>query len=141
MYRGFLLIDAAVVPQIFIKVLEAKKLLASGQAKNISTAIKMADISRSAFYKYKDSVFTSESVSDIVTANIILLDELGALQEVLALLSKAGANVVSINQALPANGTAEVSITMKTAEMQLGLNETLKQLKMQKTVVEVKCNA
>ena len=61
--RRFLLVDADVLPEVFVKVLQAKELLASGAVSNISAAAKQAGISRSAFYKYKDTVFDAETPS------------------------------------------------------------------------------
>lgn len=57
MEKRFLLVDVNVLPEVFLHVLKAKELLASGKAKNISVATKMAGLSRSAFYKYKDCIF------------------------------------------------------------------------------------
>ena len=67
MEKKFLIVDQAVLPEVFSKVLRAKELLASGAAKNVSAAAKMVDLSRSAFYKYKDSVFDFENTKSIVT--------------------------------------------------------------------------
>ena len=98
MERRFLLVEAGVLPDVFLKVLHAKELLASGEAKNVSAAAKMADISRSAFYKYKDSIFSAESGRELVTINATLKDETGALHALLAGISDAGASIVTINQ-------------------------------------------
>ncbi|MDL2254187.1 amino acid-binding protein, partial [Ruminococcaceae bacterium OttesenSCG-928-I18] len=73
--KRYLLVEASVVPQVFLRVLRAKELLASGEAKNVSRATQMADVSRSAFYKYKDSVFQAAYGSEVVTLNARLLDE------------------------------------------------------------------
>ena len=61
--RRFLLVDSSALPDVFLKVLQAKELLASGSVSNISTAARQAGISRSAFYKYKDYVFDAETGS------------------------------------------------------------------------------
>ena len=60
MEKRFLLVDVSVLPEVFLRVLRAKELLASGAAKNISVATRMVDVSRSAFYKYKDCIFDAE---------------------------------------------------------------------------------
>ena len=65
--RRFLLVDADVLPEVFVKVLQAKELLASGAVSNISAAAKQAGISRSAFYKYKDTVFDAENGRESIT--------------------------------------------------------------------------
>ena len=65
--RRFLLVDTEVLPDVFVKVLEAKELLASGAVSNISLAARKAGISRSAFYKYKDYVFDAETGRETIT--------------------------------------------------------------------------
>lgn len=73
--RRFLLVDADVLPEVFVKVLQAKELLASGAVSNISAAAKQAGISRSAFYKYKDTVFDAETGRESITVVATLLDQ------------------------------------------------------------------
>ena len=75
--RRFLLVDADVLPEVFVKVLQAKELLASGAVSNISAAAKQAGISRSAFYKYKDTVFDAETGRESITVVATLLDKTG----------------------------------------------------------------
>ena len=82
--RRFLLVDAEVLPDVFLKVLQAKELLASGAVTNISSAARRAGISRSAFYKYKDYVFDAESGRETLTVIATLLDKTGALQGLLS---------------------------------------------------------
>ena len=84
MERRFLLVNAEVLPEVFLKVLRAKEMLASGEAQNISEATRRVELSRSAFYKYKDSVFDAENRREVVTIQATLLDETGALQSLLA---------------------------------------------------------
>ena len=110
MERRFLMVDAAVLPEVFLKVLKAKELLANGAARNISAATRQAGISRSAFYKYKDCIFDSENSREVITVMATLLDETGALQALLAGISAAGASIVTINQATPENGAAQVAV-------------------------------
>ena len=96
--RRFLLVDADVLPEVFVKVLQAKELLASGAVSNISAAAKQAGISRSAFYKYKDTVFDAETGRESITVVATLLDKTGALQSLLSGISAAGASIVTITQ-------------------------------------------
>ena len=110
MSQKFLLVDAEALPEVFLKVLKAKELLASGAARNISDAAKQVDISRSAFYKYKDSVFDAENSNEVITVLATLLDETGALQSLLAGISEAGGSVVTISQSKPENGAAQVEV-------------------------------
>ena len=138
MERRFLLVEAGVLPDVFLKVLHAKELLASGEAKNVSAAAKMADISRSAFYKYKDSIFSAESGRELVTITATLKDETGALHALLAGISDAGASIVTINQSTPEDGTALVDVTVRTGGMRMEFDELLHVLAAQRTVVDVR---
>ena len=113
---NFLLVSAQVLPEVFLKVVEAKMLLAQGKAKSSSQAAKLAGISRSAFYKYKDSVYLyDERMSEsLVTFSLTLEDRPGVLSSTLTELYKAGANIITVNQNIPAGGVASVSISART---------------------------
>lgn len=137
MEKRFLLVEASVLPDVFLKVLRAKELLASGEAKNISAAARRADLSRSAFYKYKDCIFDAENSREVLTVMATLLDQTGALQSLLAGISAAGASIVTINQSTPENGAAQVAVSIRTGTMQMTVDEMLAQLARQSTVVEI----
>ena len=139
--RRFLLVDSEVLPTVFVKVLEAKELLASGAVASISAAAKQSGISRSAFYKYKDCVFDAENGRESITVIATLRDRTGALQELLSGISEAGASVLTITQSRPADGTAQVEVTMRTDTMQLTVEELLARLSRQPQVVEVRRGA
>ena len=135
--RHFLLVDAEVLPEVFLKVLKAKELLASGAARNISAAARAVDLSRSAFYKYKDCVFDARSSQQIVTVQAVLRDETGALQALLAGISEAGGSVVTITQAMPENGAAKVELTVRTDTLKMSLGEMFARLSLQPMVVHI----
>lgn len=135
--RRFLLVDVSVLPEVFVKVLEAKEILASGKGVNISAAARQAGISRSAFYKYKDFVFDAETGREAITVIATLLDRTGALQGLLSGISAAGASIVTITQSRPENGTAQVEVTVRTGTMQMSVEEMLGRLSHQPEVVEV----
>ena len=137
MERRFFLVEASVLPEVFLKVLKAKELQASGEAKNISSATRQADISRSAFYKYKDCIFDAENNREVLTVMATLLDQTGALQALLAGISAAGASIVTINQSTPENGAAQVAVSIRTGTMQMTVDEMMAQLSRQPTVVEI----
>lgn len=128
------MVDAAVLPEVFLKVLKAKELLASGEARNISAATRAVDLSRSAFYKYKDCIFDARSTQQIITVLATLLDETGALQALLGGISAAGGSVVTINQATPENGAAKVEVTVRTDTLRVSIEEMLAQLAQQRAV-------
>ena len=137
MERRFYLVDAQVLPEVFLKVVRAKELLASGEARSISAATRAVDLSRSAFYKYKDCIFDSENGREVITVMATLRDETGALQSLLAGISAAGASIVTINQSTPENGAALVAIRPDT--MQMTPEELTEKLSRQRMVVGVHC--
>lgn len=128
---NFYLINASIVPDIYKKVITAKSLLASGKAKSASQAAKMADISRSAYYKYKDAIFeyNGDDSSDTATINAKLMDNAGVLSSLMNELYKAGANVLSVNQSVPIHSVADVSVTVQIAEMTATKEELLNSIK------------
>ncbi len=138
MERRFYLVDAHVLPEVFLKVVRAKELLASGQARNISAATRAVGLSRSAYYKYKDCIFDSENGRELITVMATLRDQTGALQSLLAGISSAGASIVTINQATPENGAAQVAVTIRTDTMQMTPDELAAMLARQSTVVGVR---
>ena len=110
--RKFYLIEEDVVPEIFIKVLQAKRYLATGKAKNASHAAELAELSRSAFYKYKDHIFSeNESVSENIATLAFTLDDVtGVLSDILGVFAKSKISVLTINQNIPINGIATTEI-------------------------------
>ncbi len=140
MNQEYYLIDKSVLPEIFSKVIEAKKLLQTGQCKTINDATKKVNISRSVFYKYKDSVhvFVEKDKQNIITIILYLSDEVGALSRVLALISSAGASILTINQSVPMNGIAPVSISFNTLNMNIELEYLLRQMEQLNGVLSVK---
>lgn len=126
-----LLVDASVLPDVFKKVLAAKSLLASGEAESATDAARMAGISRSAFYKYKNMVFPydADGGGHILTVHFVLSDRPGVLSSVLTAFASAGANVLTVNQNIPADGSASVSISARTDRLQLPPEQFLQQLK------------
>ena len=139
--RRFLLVDAAALPPVFGRVLQAKEMLAAGQAPSISAAVRQAGISRSAYYKYKDVVFDAETGREAITLTATLRDRTGALQKLLSGVSAAGASVVTITQSRPENGTAQVEVTVRTGTMQMTVDEMLHRLARDPDVVEVRRGA
>lgn len=127
----FLLIDAAVLPDVFARVLEAKQLLSAGKAGSAAEAARMAGISRSAFYKYKDAVYAYNSetnASRIISIHAVLQDKPGVLMAVISAFYNVGANILTINQNIPISGLAPVSISANIEQMKIGLDELVKRL-------------
>ena len=118
---------------------EAKRLLAVGKARNRSDAAKISGISRSALYKYKDHVFLyNENIDQsVITINVYLEDRPGVLSALLDRFSRQGANILTVNQNIPADGVAPVSISARL-ESSGGVEELLERLGDVDGVVEVK---
>ena len=91
----YYLVEASVLPEIFAKVIEAKELLETGQVRTVADAVARVDISRSAFYKYRDAVrpFNDMMTGRIITFQLLLHDEQGLLSEILGVFADAGANI------------------------------------------------
>ena len=123
----YLLVEESIAPDIFKKVLEAKKYLATGKARNSSEAVRLADISRSAFYKYKDRVmeYNSNASGNIVTFYLTMEDIPGVLSSVINHLAEYGANILTINQSIPTNGCAAVTISAETSAMEKSLEQLI----------------
>ena len=126
----YFIVEAKAMPEIFRKVAEAKRLLETGEAKTVNAAAQAVEISRSAFYKYKDAVrpFNDMLHGRIVTFQVLLKDEPGALSGTLNVLAGTGANILTINQSIPVNGCAVVTMTVETSALRDSLEEVLASL-------------
>ena len=113
-----LLVDSSVLPEVFLRVVEAKRMLAVGQVRSLSEAAKAAGISRSALYKYKDCVFVhNEALDDkVITLSARLEDRPGVLSGLLNSLSEQQGNILTVNQNIPVDGVAQVSLSLKMGE-------------------------
>ncbi len=123
----YYIVAADALPEIFIKVAEAKRMMQTGEAETVGAATKMAGISRSAFYKYKDSVqpFTDMKAEHIITFYAMLKNISGVLSRVLAVFAQSGANILTINQSIPTNGCAAVTISAETSAMDESIEQLL----------------
>ena len=121
----YYIVAANALPEVFIKVAEAKRMMQTGEADTVGDATKKAGISRSAFYKYKDSVqpFNDMKAEHIITFYGMLKDNTGVLSHVLGIFASSGANILTINQS-PTNGCAAVTISAETS----GMEQTLESL-------------
>jgi chorismate mutase len=134
----YYLVSSDVLPEIFLKVVETNKLLTHGKAKTINEAVAMTGISRSAYYKYKDSIspFYEMSKEKIITLYAVLKDEPGVLSNLLGLFTKAGTNILTINQNIPINGIANITITIQTGNMRVKLDTLMEKVRSQNGVIK-----
>lgn len=107
--------EADILPDVFSKVIEVKKLIAQKGEKSSASACRRVGISRSAFYKYKNSVFPYEELIThrIVSIYLLLSDKPGVLSSVLAFLHSHDANILTVNQSIPSDGAAAVNISLR----------------------------
>lgn len=126
----YYIVEASALPEVFLKVAEAKRLIATGQASTVNDATKMTGISRSAFYKYRDSVqpFQKMNVSRVVTFQFLLHDEPGTLSTMLTIFAQQNTNLLTVNSITPTNGCAVVTISAETTNMAVSLDELLRML-------------
>lgn len=139
----YVLVNSEILPEVYRKVLLAKTQLATGKATSASQAAKMAGISRSAYYKYKDAIYEyrQAEVGETVTLFANLIDNPGVLSNVMSFLYQAGANILSVNQNIPVNNVASVSIAIRVNEMESDVDELfekIRQLNGVKSVDEIK---
>jgi chorismate mutase len=123
----YYIVEASALPEVFLKVAEAKRLLATGEASTVNEAAKMTDISRSAFYKYRDAVqaFRNMNNSRIITFQFLLRDEPGALSAILATFAQHRANLMSVNSINPSNGCGVVTVAAETSQATVSVDEIL----------------
>ncbi|MFN7249235.1 MAG: ACT domain-containing protein [Anaerobacillus sp.] len=135
----FYLVKADILSEAMQKTLEAKALLDSGKAKKISEAVQAVDLSRSAFYKYKDSIFPFHTMvkEKIITLSIHLEDRSGTLSRLLSVVAEAGSNVLTINQTIPLQGRATITLSIETASMSIEIDKLVKQIQQLDFVVKV----
>lgn len=126
----YLLVDTSVLPEVFSKVIEVKQILGKGKVKSINEAVKEVGISRSAFYKYKDFVFPFYETSrgKVMTLFFVVEDLSGILSGIINQIALAKANILTINQNIPINGLADVTISIETAGMIKDIKELMDEI-------------
>lgn len=126
----YYIVEATALPEVFLKVAEAKRLLSTGAAATVNDAAKLTGISRSAFYKYRDAVFPFQNMmaGRIITFQLLLHDEPGILSTILKTFAAHKANILTINQTIPTGGCAAVTVTAETMGMEEPIEDLLRQL-------------
>ncbi len=134
----YYIVEASALPEVFLKVAEAKRLLSTGEASTVNEATRMTDISRSAFYKYRDAVlpFQNMMTGRIITFQLLLHDEPGMLSTILGTFAERKANIITINSIVPTNGCAVVTISAETMELTVTLEDLLRLLRQTPGVIK-----
>lgn len=128
--KDFLLVSKDILPEAILKTAQAKELLAKFDVLTINEACERVEISRSAFYKYKDGVlpFYEGTTEKIITLSLLLVDKAGILSNVLNFIASIKGNILTINQGIPLQGIANVSISIETENMEESVESLLANL-------------
>ena len=126
----FFIVEASALPEIFIKVVQAKQALELGEVSTVNEATRRVGISRSAFYKYRDAVrpFNDMMNGHIVTFQAMLRDEPGILSAILNIFAASGGNILTINQTIPTGSVAAVNLSAETSGLLVSLEELVHQV-------------
>ena len=129
--QRYYLVREDVLTDAMQKTLEAKQLLQNGTVSSIWDAVKEVDLSRSAFYKYRDAVFPFHSIVQerILTVFILLQDRKGTLAKLLETVSDAHCNILTIHQTIPIQGRANVTLSLDVTSMTIELDELIQSIK------------
>ncbi len=126
----YFLVEAAALPEVFLKVAEAKRMLETGEVSTVGEATAATGISRSAYYKYRDALmpFQNLMAGRIITFQMMLKDRTGVLSGILSILAYCGANILTINQTIPTNGCAMVTMSSETSDLRCSVEELMKRI-------------
>lgn len=115
----YLVVDKSVLPDVYEKVVDAKTLLKEGKVKDVTEATKTVNISRSVYYKYREAVFELAQTEQgkKVTFNMMINDNKGVLSGILNYISKEGGSIITINQGIPMNKKANLSLTIDISSL------------------------
>lgn len=128
------------VPEVLLKVMEAKKLVESGKEDSVQRAVEKVGLSRSSFYKYKDDIFEFHESTQGTTINLTFQmdDKPGILSDVLKCIATFGANILTIHQSIPINGVASLSLSIQILPTTGDLAQMLEELGRQTGVHNIK---
>jgi len=137
---SYFVVRKKAVPEVLLKVVEAKRLLESEKVPSIQEAVDAVGISRSSFYKYKDDIFEFHENAKGTTVTLLLQmeDKPGILSDVLKLVAKCGANILTIHQSIPIGGVASLTLSIQILETTGDISEMLEQMEGMEGVHRVK---
>ncbi|MCM3587682.1 ACT domain-containing protein [Mesobacillus maritimus] len=135
----FYLVREDVLPEAMKKTLEAKEMIERGKADSVWDAVQRVDLSRSAYYKYRDTVYPFHTVvkERIISLFFHLEDRSGTLSELLSLVAQSGCNVLTIHQTIPLQGRANVTLSLNIGEMSVEMDQLLAKLRQLEFVEKV----
>ena len=136
----YFVVKQKAIPEVLLKVVEAKRLLESEKVLTIQEAVDAVGISRSSFYKYKDDIFPfhDNSQGTTITLTFQMDDEPGILSDVLKIIAQFGANILTIHQSIPINGIASLTLSIQVLQTTGDISRMIEQLEGQPSVHHVK---
>jgi chorismate mutase len=131
MDKKFYLVREDVLPEAMKKTIDAKEMIERGKVESIWDAVKKVDLSRSAYYKYRDTVFPFSSIvkEKLITLFFHLEDRSGTLSKLLSVVASSGCNVLTIHQTIPLQGRANVTLSLNMSDMRIDFDGLLTQLR------------
>lgn len=128
----FFLVREEILPEAIKKTIKVKDMLKRGEARTINEAVEKMELSRSAYYKYKDYVFPfyEASKEKIITLSLLLEHKQGVLSKVLNTIADDRGSILTINQGIPLQGVANATISIETAELAIDLEALLDKVRM-----------
>lgn len=132
----YYVIKKRAVPEVLLGVVEARKLLETKKVESVQEAVDAVGISRSSFYKYKDDIFLfhDNSQGTTITITFQMDDEPGLLSDVLKIIGDHGANILTIHQSIPINGTASLSLSIQILETTQDVSTMIRMIEQQRGV-------
>ena len=136
----YFVVKQKAIPEVLLKVVEAKRLLESEKVLTIQEAVDAVGISRSSFYKYKDDIFPfhDNSQGTTITLTFQMDDEPGILSDVLKIIAEYRANILTIHQSIPINGIASLTLSIQVLQTTGDISRMIEQLEGQPSVHHVK---
>ena len=136
----YFVVKQKAIPEVLLKVVEAKRLLESEKVLTIQEAVDAVGISRSSFYKYKDNIFPfhDNSQGTTITLTFQMDDEPGILSDVLKIIAEYRANILTIHQSIPINGIASLTLSIQVLQTTGDISRMIEQLEGQPSVHHVK---
>ena len=136
----YFVVKQQAIPEVLLKVVEAKRLLESEKVLTIQEAVDAVGISRSSFYKYKDDIFPfhDNSQGTTITLTFQMDDEPGILSDVLKIIAEYRANILTIHQSIPINGIASLTLSIQVLQTTGDISRMIEQLEGQTSVHHVK---
>jgi chorismate mutase len=137
--KKYYLVREDVLPEAMKKTLDVKEMLERGKAESIWDAVQQVDLSRSAYYKYRDTVFPFSTIKkeQIISLFFHLEDRSGTLSKLLGVVAASGCNVVTLHQTIPLQGRANVTLSLNTANITMEIDDLLAELRKLEFVEQV----